>query len=668
MLAQQNGSKLKACVRNEPVVGKQAFFDQIGATAARRRTSRHSDTPRMDTPHARRRVAVEDFDWADLIDAEDKVRTLIDPTSTYAMSAAKAPGHTLDVNNQFEKGLNEALAGAPNDIARQMIVRQMPRVHGEVHRAALAAEATANIAKRNAHAMETLDIFARLVQADPSQLARKFEEAAALGRSILMSLLERKAFEAKRQELPRIALSSLIDRNPEGALLEMKQGRWSQYVDSDTLKRMRSIAEHQITLGQHNVEAESEFNKEHLRLDLDKFGKTLVDGQITTAADALNSPERFTEVLGKNVAKTAGDTVAAQREIGTFFSTAQSATEAERQQYEQEIGSRLGFTEAVEPAKLREQLLAQHAPEDLRKLANDTELFSPALVQASSIRRTPGSPVLAKAANWNWDPEPTKEQANGWEDVTPVEQPLPGADGPEIWRTKDLDTPFPPYPVVPHPVNGVQPDRWRRHPDPHTPGGHILISPDELPERQQKNLREREWVSPTQQVPDYGPTGLGDSYFGSYRAPGRGPQDWYFHGGLDFKGSKVVLPTRARFKELRYSRVYGYMISFDLGDGMTLSLLHVQPTAELLALAKSGDHPIWDARHELGVVDPTVYKGKGDHVHVQITMENGRYNGQPAGFAIDPTPMFPNQYSPPQRAPASNGWQQFWDWLKTLGR
>ena len=96
MLAQQKGSKLRDAVRVENVTGKQAFFDQIGATAARRRTSRHSDTPRMDTPHARRRVAVEDFDWADLIDAEDKVRTLIDPTSTYAMSAAKAMGRAMD--------------------------------------------------------------------------------------------------------------------------------------------------------------------------------------------------------------------------------------------------------------------------------------------------------------------------------------------------------------------------------------------------------------------------------------------------------------------------------------------------------------------------------------------------------------------------------------------
>lgn len=96
MLAQQNGTKLRGLVREESVTGKQAFFDQIGATAARRRISRHSDTPRMDTPHARRRVALEDFDWADLVDNEDKVRTLIDPASNYAMAAAKAMGRAVD--------------------------------------------------------------------------------------------------------------------------------------------------------------------------------------------------------------------------------------------------------------------------------------------------------------------------------------------------------------------------------------------------------------------------------------------------------------------------------------------------------------------------------------------------------------------------------------------
>lgn len=96
MLAQQKGSKLKGLVRSESITGKQAFFDQVGPTAARRRVSRHSDTPRMDTPHARRRCALEDFDWADLVDQEDKVRLLIDPASTYAMNAANSMGRAMD--------------------------------------------------------------------------------------------------------------------------------------------------------------------------------------------------------------------------------------------------------------------------------------------------------------------------------------------------------------------------------------------------------------------------------------------------------------------------------------------------------------------------------------------------------------------------------------------
>lgn len=96
MLAQQQGSKLRDAVNMEMIVGKQAFFDQVGATAARRRLSRHSDTPQVDTPHARRRCTMEDFDWGDLVDQEDKVRTLIDPTSSYAKAAAWAMGRAID--------------------------------------------------------------------------------------------------------------------------------------------------------------------------------------------------------------------------------------------------------------------------------------------------------------------------------------------------------------------------------------------------------------------------------------------------------------------------------------------------------------------------------------------------------------------------------------------
>ena len=95
-LAQQKGSRLRETVEMESVVGKTAFFEQIGQVAARVRTSRHSDTPRMDTPHARRRVSLVDYDWADLIDQEDKVRMLIDPASQYAQAAAWAMGRAMD--------------------------------------------------------------------------------------------------------------------------------------------------------------------------------------------------------------------------------------------------------------------------------------------------------------------------------------------------------------------------------------------------------------------------------------------------------------------------------------------------------------------------------------------------------------------------------------------
>ena len=95
-LVQQKGSMLRQHVRREKVSGKSGFFDQIGSTAARRRTTRHGDTPRMDTPHARRRVTLEDFDWADLIDKEDKVRLLKDPSSDYAQAAAWAMGRSMD--------------------------------------------------------------------------------------------------------------------------------------------------------------------------------------------------------------------------------------------------------------------------------------------------------------------------------------------------------------------------------------------------------------------------------------------------------------------------------------------------------------------------------------------------------------------------------------------
>jgi hypothetical protein len=96
MLSQQKGSLLRDAVRVESMTGKNAFFDQVGKATAQKRTTRHADTPQIDTPHARRRVTLVDYEYADLIDEQDKVRMLIDPTSAYAQAAAFALGRAMD--------------------------------------------------------------------------------------------------------------------------------------------------------------------------------------------------------------------------------------------------------------------------------------------------------------------------------------------------------------------------------------------------------------------------------------------------------------------------------------------------------------------------------------------------------------------------------------------
>jgi len=96
MLSQQMGSLLRDSVATESVTGEKSFHDQVGSAAAVAKTSRHADTPLMDTPHTRRMITMTEYEYADLIDDGDKVRMLIDPTSTYAKAAAAAMGRAMD--------------------------------------------------------------------------------------------------------------------------------------------------------------------------------------------------------------------------------------------------------------------------------------------------------------------------------------------------------------------------------------------------------------------------------------------------------------------------------------------------------------------------------------------------------------------------------------------
>lgn len=97
MLAQQKGSRLLGTVRNDgSVIGRTVYYERIGQTAAQQITTRHADTPLANTPHSRRRAELTDWDWADLVDNIDRIRTLYDPTNPYAQAGAWALGRAAD--------------------------------------------------------------------------------------------------------------------------------------------------------------------------------------------------------------------------------------------------------------------------------------------------------------------------------------------------------------------------------------------------------------------------------------------------------------------------------------------------------------------------------------------------------------------------------------------
>ena len=95
-LAQQKNSRLRNAVDVESISGKRTFFEQLGSTEVRERTTRHADTPLMNIVHFRRALSARDFEWGELIDDVDRLRILISPDGEYTMAAAMAFGRKID--------------------------------------------------------------------------------------------------------------------------------------------------------------------------------------------------------------------------------------------------------------------------------------------------------------------------------------------------------------------------------------------------------------------------------------------------------------------------------------------------------------------------------------------------------------------------------------------
>lgn len=97
LLLQTMGSQLRGAVMEETYTGEGGRpVNQIGQVVARKREVRHADTPLIETPHSSRWVEPADYEWADLIDDQDKLRTLVDPQGPYAQNGALALGRSID--------------------------------------------------------------------------------------------------------------------------------------------------------------------------------------------------------------------------------------------------------------------------------------------------------------------------------------------------------------------------------------------------------------------------------------------------------------------------------------------------------------------------------------------------------------------------------------------
>lgn len=125
-LNQQDGSRLRGAVRLDSISGEKSFYEQLASTVATKRTSRHSDTPRVDSGHQRRMVLAADFEWSDLIDKQDKIRLLAEFNNPYAKAAAMAIGRAQDqeiitaaLGNAYtgHDGTTSVGIGAANQIA-----------------------------------------------------------------------------------------------------------------------------------------------------------------------------------------------------------------------------------------------------------------------------------------------------------------------------------------------------------------------------------------------------------------------------------------------------------------------------------------------------------------------------------------------------------------------
>lgn len=127
-VAQQTVSRLEGTVMIESGIrGMSKSVNRLGQRTASRRTVRHGDTPINDQPHSTRFVDLFDWEDGDMIDDQDKIRMLVDPTSDYVKAMVAS------MNRAKDDVIVSALGGASRASTGNILLPASQKiVHGGV--------------------------------------------------------------------------------------------------------------------------------------------------------------------------------------------------------------------------------------------------------------------------------------------------------------------------------------------------------------------------------------------------------------------------------------------------------------------------------------------------------------------------------------------------------
>lgn len=97
MMAQQAASKLRGAVREEQVSGERHYFELYNQNGAMNQvTTRFEDIQPSDTLFERRAVDLVDYDFSQFVDSFDKLKMLVDPTSSIVQAQAAQMNRQID--------------------------------------------------------------------------------------------------------------------------------------------------------------------------------------------------------------------------------------------------------------------------------------------------------------------------------------------------------------------------------------------------------------------------------------------------------------------------------------------------------------------------------------------------------------------------------------------